>query len=380
MKITSTFLAISLLMSTISATISAQSTITGSFVHGGLIRNYRIYIPAAYTQGTPVPVVFNLHGYGSNMLEQEQYGDYRAIADTANFIIIHPNGTPDGNNELNWNSFGLTTVDDIGFLSRLLDTVMTNYSVNPTRVYSTGMSNGGFMSYHLACNLSNRITAVASVTGSMTIANMNACSPNHPTPIMQIHGTADGTVPYLGNSFMVAIETLVTNWVNENNCNATPITINVPNISTTDGCTATHYTYTGGTNGATVEFYEVTGGGHTWPGAPIAIGVTNMDFSASKEIWRFFSQFSLGQLLNVEEQTDNEFFSSYPNPSNGIVTLNFNDNSQKEINIYNNLGQLVLSKVSADQNIELNLVNQTGVFLVQVITENGQLTKKIIIQ
>jgi polyhydroxybutyrate depolymerase len=245
MKITSTFLAISLLMSTISTTVSAQSTITGSFVHGGLTRNYRIYIPAAYTQGTPVPVVFNLHGYGSNMLEQEQYGDFRAIADTANFIIIHPNGTPDGSNELNWNSFGLTTVDDVGFLSRLLDTVMANYSVNPARVYSTGMSNGGFMSYHLACNLSNRITAVASVTGSMTIANMNACSPNHPTPIMQIHGTADGTVPYLGNSFMVAIETLVTNWVNENNCNATPITINVPNISTTDGCTATHYTYTG---------------------------------------------------------------------------------------------------------------------------------------
>lgn len=380
MKISSTFLAISLLMSTVSTTVSAQSTITGSFVHGGLTRDYRIYIPAAYTQGTPVPVVFNLHGYGSNMLEQEQYGDFRSIADTANFIIIHPNGTPDGSNELNWNSFGLTTVDDVGFLSRLLDTVMANYSVNPARVYSTGMSNGGFMSYHLACNLSNRITAVASVTGSMTITNMNACSPNHPTPIMQIHGTADGTVPYLGNSFMVAIETLVTNWVNENNCNATPITINVPNSSTTDGCTATHYTYTGGTNGATVEFYKVTGGGHTWPGAPIAIGVTNMDFSASKEIWRFFSQFSLGQLLNVEEQTDNGFFSAYPNPSNGMVTLNFNDNSQKEINVYNNLGQLVLSKVSADQNIELNFANQTGVFLVMVSTEKGQQTKKIIIQ
>jgi polyhydroxybutyrate depolymerase len=214
----------------------------------------------------------------------------------------------------------------------------------------------------------------------MTIANMNACSPNHPTPIMQIHGTADGTVPYLGNSFMVATETLITNWVNENNCNATPITINVPNISTTDGCTATHYTYTGGTNGSTVEFYKVTGGGHTWPGAPIAIGVTNMDFSASKEIWRFFSQFSMGQLLSIEEQKENGFFSAYPNPSNGSFLLNFKDNSLKEINVFNNLGQLVLSKVSADQNIELNLVNQTGVFLVQVITENGQLTKKIIIQ
>lgn len=380
MKITSTFLSISLLMSTISTIVSAQTTISGSFVHGGLTRNYRIYIPASYSQGTPVPVVFNLHGYGSNMLEQEQYGDFRAIADTANFIIIHPNGTPDGSAQLNWNSFGLTTVDDVGFLSRLLDTVMANYSVNPTRVYSTGMSNGGFMSYHLACNLSNRITAVASVTGSMTIANMNACSPNHPTPIMQIHGTADGTVPYLGNTYMVAIETLVTNWVNENNCNATPITINVPNISTTDGCTATHYTYTGGTNGTTVEFYKVTGGGHTWPGAPVNIGVTNMDFSASKEIWRFFSQYSLGQLLNVEEQTDNGFLSAYPNPSNGMVTLNFNDNSQKEINVYNNLGQLVLSKVSADQNIELNLANQTGVFLVMVSTEKGQQTKKIIIQ
>jgi polyhydroxybutyrate depolymerase len=380
MKLTKTLHILSLIIGIGTQTYNAQSTVTGSFVHGGLTRDYRIYIPAAYTAGNPVPVVFNLHGYGSNMLEQEQYGDFRAIADTANFIIIHPNGTPDGSAELNWNSFGLTTVDDVGFLSRLLDTVMANYSVNPNRVYSTGMSNGGFMSYHLACNLSNRITAVASVTGSMTTGNMNACSPSHPTPIMQIHGTSDGTVPYLGNAYFVAIETLVLNWVAENNCSTTPVTVNVPNTNTTDGCTATQYIYSGGTNGATVEFFKVTGGAHTWPGAPIAIGVTNMDFSASKEIWRFFSQFTLSQLLSNDELDKEELFTVFPNPSNGLVNLSFNDFAPKEVFVYNNLGQQLVSISSSDVNVSLNLGQNKGVFLVVVKTKNSHVTQKLVVE
>lgn len=357
----------------------AQTTVNGSFLHGGLTRDYRIYIPAIYSPGTSVPVVFNLHGYGSNNVEQEFYGDFKAIADTANFIIIHPNGTPDLGGELNWNSFNISTVDDLGFLSRLLDTVIANYSVNTNRVYSTGMSNGGFMSYELACNLNDRFTAVASVTGSMTPANMNGCTPARPTPIMQIHGTADGVVPYAGNSFSAPIETLVSNWVTKNGCNITPITVNVPNTNTTDGCTATHYTYTGGNNGATVEFFKVTGGGHTWPGAPITVGVTNMDFSASKEIWRFFSQHSLDQLLSNDELEDLSSFTLYPNPSEGIVQLSFKDASLKNIKICNTMGQIVYTNTIADNTLSVDLTTEPGIYLVTVTTEKNQFTNKFIL-
>jgi len=358
----------------------AQTTVNGSFVHDGLTRDYKLYIPGIYSPTTPVPVVFNLHGYGSNNTEQELYADFRAIADTANFILIHPNGTPDLSGELNWNSFGISSIDDLGFLERLLDTVIANYAVNTNRVYSTGMSNGGFMSYELACNLNDRIAAIASVTGSMTPPKLAACTPPRPTPIMQIHGTNDPTVPYLGNAYSVAIETLVNDWVTKNGCTSTPTTVDVPNTNIADGCTATHYTYSGGTNGSTVEFFKIIGGAHTWPGAPIAIGVTNMDFSASKEIWRFFSQFSMEQLLSADELIEPLMFNAYPNPSQGVVYLSFNDTSKKEITIYNSVGQSVLSKSVNEKTsvIELNAV--PGIYLLSVKSTTAVAIQRIAIK
>jgi polyhydroxybutyrate depolymerase len=316
----------------------AQQTVSGSFIHGGQTRTYRIYVPSSYSAGTSVPLVFNLHGYGSNNLEQEVYGDFRQIADTANFIVVHPNGTLDGSNQMNWNSFGLTSVDDVGFISRLIDTIASNYSIDLNRVYSTGMSNGGYMSYHLACNLNNRITAVASVTGSMTNVNMSSCTIGRPTPIMQIHGTADPTVPYAGNSFTAGIETLVENWATKNNCTMTPVVTSVPDLVSTDGCTATHYVYEDGDNGATVEFYKITDGGHTWPGAPVVIGVTNMDFNASVEIWRFFSQFNSQQLLQIDNRSVNKL-KIFPNPSSGLINLSFPTASHRRVSLINGLGQ-----------------------------------------
>jgi len=358
----------------------AQTNITGGFTHDGIAREYKIYIPAIYSPSTPVPVVFNLHGYGSNMNEQELYGTFMTIADTANFIIVHPNGTLDASNMRNWNSFGISTIDDIGFLSRLLDTVVANYSVNTARVYATGMSNGGYMSYELACNLNNRITAIASVTGSMTPPKLTACNPARPTPIMQIHGTADATVPYNGNGFSTGIESLVNNWVNKNNCNTTPTTNNVPNTNTTDGCTAVQYIYSGGANGASVELFKVINGGHTWPGAPVAIGVTNMDFNASKEIWRFFSQFSMDQLLSSTEMVQLASFKIYPNPSLGVFNLSFEDASTKEINIINAWGQIVYAKTMNDVSLMVDLSTEKGVYFVSVRTKNSQSTNKIILR
>jgi polyhydroxybutyrate depolymerase len=372
-----TFIAV--LLSICCSEAFAQQTVTGSFMHGGQSRTYRMYVPASYTAGTAVPLVFNLHGYGSNNLQQEGYGDFRSIADTANFIVVHPNGTLDGNSQMNWNSFGLTTVDDVGFISRLIDTIAANYSIDLNRVYSTGMSNGGYMSYHLACNLNQRITAVASVTGSMTNFNMNACSIGRPTPIMQIHGTADPTVPYNGNTSSAAIETLVQHWAALNNCNMSPIVTAVPNTIATDGCTATHYLYDNGNSGATVEFYKITDGGHTWPGAPVVIGVTNMDINASVEIWRFFSQFSRQQLLQVVDEAS-PHYTVFPNPSSGTIHLSFNAVAQRVIRLVNALGQQVAIISTFGEQLEWQLNVPVGMYVVMV-EENGYLvTQKICIE
>ncbi|MBC7777213.1 MAG: T9SS type A sorting domain-containing protein [Phycisphaerae bacterium] len=325
--------------------LSGQSTISGSIQSGGLTRDYLLYIPAAYTGNTAVPLVFNLHGYTSNNTEQLFYADFRPIADTANFLIVLPNGTLDAQGNRFWNTFlGNSNVDDVGCMRDLLNTLQANYNIDANRVYSTGMSNGGFMSYSLACQLNDRIAAIASVTGSMIQSKLNACNPARPVPVMEIHGTADNTVPYNGSplSTFVAIPTLVAKWVDFNNCNPTPSITQVPNTNTSDGCTAERQLFTGGDHGSTVEHYKVISGGHTWPGAAFSIGVTNQDFSACKEIWRFFRQYRLDQLsaTNTPEAIESHW-TVFPNPAQDYLVLQSKDQRPVQgVQVFDALGRL----------------------------------------
>lgn len=362
--------------------VTAQTTISGSFIYGGVERTYRLYIPAIYNPTQAVPLLFNLHGYGSNNIEQELYGDFRPIADTAGFIIAHPNGTLDFTGTRHWNTFGTSTVDDLGFLSALIDTISAGYTIDHDRVYSTGMSNGGFMSYELACFLSDRIAAVASVTGSMIWSRLNACDPQHPTPVMQIHGTADATVPYNGNAFFVPVDTLVKRWVTFNNCLPDPQIIQVPDIDPNDGCTAEQHIFGNGDNEATVELFKVLGGGHSWPGAPININITNMDFSASVEIWRFVSQYSLDGLTtgNIGKLAHFQQVEVFPNPSAGKIYLRFFDDSPKSISILNSIGQVIEQATFSGNETTFNL-HEKGVYLITIRQSNDRIfSKKVIVQ
>jgi len=270
-----------------------QQTIDASINHGGLERDYTLYIPASYSAGNEAPLLFNFHGYTSNAWQQAFYSNFNTVADDEGFIIVYPEGTLDNTGTSHWNvGWGGSTVDDIGFTSALIDSISADYSINQDRVYSTGMSNGGFMSYQLACELSDRIAAIASVTGSMNMGWFNSCNPNHPMPIMEIHGTADGNVPY------ATIPSIMDFWANFNNCNSSAIITNVPNTSTTDGCTAEHQIWENGNNGSTVEHYKIIGGEHSWPGALFPNGVTNQDIDASEKIWEFFSKYDINGLIS----------------------------------------------------------------------------------
>ena len=340
----------------LTALLSAQTTIVGSIHSGGLVRDYRLYVPASYSaNGTPVPLILNFHGYTSNYLEQEFYGNFRNIADTANFLVVHPNGTLDGQGQRFWNTFGNpAAADDVAFVANLLDTLEATYNIDAQRIYSTGMSNGGFMSYKLACELNDRIAAIASVTGSMIQSELNACNVQRPVPVMEIHGTADATVPYNGLAVLtfVPIPDLVSAWVGFNHCNPTPTFTTVPNNNTSDGCTAEHYLYTGGDKGSTVEHFKVLGGAHTWPGAAFTIDVTNQDFNASQEIWRFFRQYRLDQLSEVA--TPNaapDEWSVFPNPTNCRVTLqSAHQGMAKRVQIFDATGRLQQTLLPPDAN------------------------------
>lgn len=369
-----------LLLSLSSLTFAQSGTmISNSYQHNGETREYKLYVPNSYDGSSAFPLVFNLHGYTSNMDQQIAYGDFRAIADTANFLIVHPNGTFDNGGNRFWNAFGTPGVDDIGFLSSLIDTINNGYNVNLNRVYSTGMSNGGYMSFELACQLGNRIAAVASVTGTMTSARMTACSAPKPTPIMQIHGTQDPTVPYNGDMNNESIPAVVDYWVAQTNCNTTPVMTNVPDNDPNDGCTAEHYVYSGGDQSSTVEHYKILGGGHTWPGAPVDIGVTNHDFSASIEIWRFFSQYTMTQLADVDEEKLNDKLTIYPNPSEGRVEVKLDDAQNTALKVVDAVGRSMLETAISSEQETVNLP-KSGIYFFVFERGDEVTTRKVVVR
>jgi len=278
----------------------SQQALEGSITHNNLEREYILYIPESYSGDNSVPLVLNLHGYTSNAGEQMIYSNFLEISDTEGFLLVHPMGTTNKLNQPFWNSWETEDVDDIGFLSSLIDFLGQEYNIDLNRVYSMGMSNGGFMSYTLACELSDKIAAIASVTGSMYTDQYLVCDCEHQMPVMQIHGTTDITVPYFGSPTAEAIDDVVAYWASFNQCNENPVFFDLPDLNTMDLCWVEHYIYENGTNGASVELYKVINGGHTWPGAYIPLpGVnTNQDFSASQKIWEFFAKYDINGLID----------------------------------------------------------------------------------
>ena len=284
-------------------TINSQATIDKTMMSGGISRSYKLYVPAGYTGSSPVALVLNLHGLGSTSQQQMFYGDFRAIADTANFIIVHPQGTLESTmlGRTYWNAYFGGAVDDISFLSEMIDTISANYNIDINRIHSTGMSNGGYMSYALAAGLHDKIASIASVTGSMVNAFPVTPINTKPISILQIHGTADSTVKYLGDVNTKSIQNVLNYWISYNNATTTPIIDSLPNINTTDNSTAIRYTYGGGTDNTEVILYKVEGGEHTWPNALINIGVTNRDFDASRVIWDFFNKHQKVNTVGTKE-------------------------------------------------------------------------------
>jgi polyhydroxybutyrate depolymerase len=339
-----------------------QQTINDTIQSGGVQRNFILYVPANYNPSTPVPLLLNFHGYTSNAYQQMWYGDFRAIADSAGFIIAHPNGTLDFNGTTHFNvGWGASNTDDVGFAEDLIDSIAANYSIDLGRVYSTGMSNGGFMSFHLACNLSNKIAAVASVTGSMSSFTYTNCNPSHPTPVLQIHGTADPTVPYAGSSFGQSIDNVMSYWAAFNNCQLVGDTTALANISTNDGSTVSRIVYDMGDCNASAELLKLQGAGHTWAGSSINLNGTNYDINASVEVWQFLSRYSLSNLncltnISTINPPDTPSLKAYPNPSSKNIQIESTATVPSQYSLFTTTGQRIQSGI-LDQHIELNLAD-----------------------
>ena len=259
--------------------------------HDNLDRFYYVYTPSNLDPNESIPVLFAFHGYGGSAIRHLNYTNYFPIADSENFIVIYPQGATTATLSTHWNVGGWTsksTIDDLDFVDTVISLLKDKIQIDETRIYSSGMSNGGYMGYHLACNLSSKFAAIASVTGSMTNDTFNECDPTHPTPILQIHGLLDFIVPYDGNAGSKSIPDVINYWVNYNSCNLDPETL----IKYDDYSLVVYETYSNCLNDVNVKLILHPEMGHDWP------STQSYNINASSEIWNFVSMFDLYGLIN----------------------------------------------------------------------------------
>ena len=272
----------------------------------GVDRWYQRFVPTSY-DGSPMPLVIDLHGYLSGAAIQTSLSDMGSLADTAGFVVA----TPQGNSEqVYWNAAPVPTLpDDVAFIADLIDQVETDLCIDPARVYVDGLSNGAFLASLLACRLPDRIAAVAAVAGLVLPAD---CHPSRPVPVLAIHGTDDPFVSFDGGrgpalaglewnpDSQAAFDALpfesvldsAAGWAGLDGCEPTPSKDAVSSV-------VERFHYEGCKGGADVVVYVVDGGGHTWPGSAFShasesiLGPTTDDIDASEVIWSFFADHPL---------------------------------------------------------------------------------------
>jgi polyhydroxybutyrate depolymerase len=276
-----------------------------NLVHDGRERTYLVHLPPGYDGSAPVPMVIVLHGGGGNPRNADEMSRMSEKADREGFIAVYPAGTGAlPGRLLTWNGgfccgYAMQhDVDDVGFISALIDGMIADYGVDPARVYVTGISNGGIMSYRLAAELPDKIAAIAPVAGSAggqsgEGSGMIINRPDGPVSVIAFHGTADARVPYEGGRpayerskgaySYLSVNGSAMLWVEANNCTAAPRVTMEGNLTWT--------TYAGGDNGTEVVVCRIGGGEHSWPGGRRGyIGGDDPfeDLSANDAMWEFF--------------------------------------------------------------------------------------------
>jgi polyhydroxybutyrate depolymerase len=239
----------------------------------GRTRNYIRHVPASYSAAKPVALVMVLHGGGQSPESAERMSQMSERAETQNFIAVYPRGTGRLANVPTWNAGSCCTyamenrIDDVGFLGALIEKLERDYSVNPRQVYVTGISNGGMMSYRVACELSEKIAAIAPVEG----AQDSECKPTAPVSLLIFHGTADRLVPFDGGTTRFqsgprrsdnSVANAISFWLKQDGCGAVPEHKETPEVHVDN--------YSGCKGGTGVALYAIQGGHHMWPGLAIS--------------------------------------------------------------------------------------------------------------
>lgn len=273
----------------------------------GLQRTYRVAIPPLVTD--PMPLVLVLHGGGSGdrgVGQVIRYTQFTRVALREKFIAVYPSGV-DGN----WNdgrgvdfiTAQKEDIDDVKFIRAVVDEVAKEHPVDRSRVFSTGISNGAFMSNRLAAEASDLVAAVAPVVGGMAPAIAERFAADYPVSLFVIQGDADPLVPYSGGEVgarfgkkrgrTIKSSEVIAKYLKRNRVKGKPTVSTLPDAATDDGTTTEAHVYREGEAGTKVKVYIVKNGGHTWPGKrqylpEKLVGKTSQDFDATEAIWEFF--------------------------------------------------------------------------------------------
>ncbi|MDB4316489.1 T9SS type A sorting domain-containing protein [Cyclobacteriaceae bacterium] len=365
---------------------NAQTQTTETLTFDSEDREYIIYTPASYDGSVAYPLLFAFHGGGGYAADFIQIADFRSIADTANFILVYPQALGDPTDDIpgspNWIRKNQPAFDDLTFVDALLDTIITGYNVNTTRVYATGYSLGGEFTFELGCRLNNRIAAIGVVARTMGVSAYNNCTPTHSTGVMTVLGTADYNslydgVIYQGIEYYKSAADMHHYWATQNNCDTNPVTTNVANTNTTDGSTVERSTWST-ENGCTyVEELKVIDGGHDWPGS-----FGNMDIDASAEIWQFVSHYDINGIIGCITTSISDINSSlnqfkvFPNPFDQELTIELKSKQSNDFSIYNINGEIV---TSGTLNSQVNTIDLSSlgpnVYILNIENESIRLIK-----
>jgi polyhydroxybutyrate depolymerase len=260
--------------------------------HGGATRSYEIHLPPNYDGATPLALVLNFHGFTSTGLLQQEDTKMNSTADREGFIAVYPNGLDDS-----WNAgiccgrSATADVDDVGFTRAVIEDLGERGCIDESRIYATGMSNGGFFSHRLGCEAADVIAAIAPVAGVLGI-DPSDCRPARPIPIIHLHGTGDPLVQIDGGGLTgsASVAESTDGWLERNGCSGEP-TVTYQNgaatCETVDDCEGD----------ASVTLCLIEGAGHCWPGQPCRVlgnlGEPTTDIDANEAIWELFSTVKL---------------------------------------------------------------------------------------
>ncbi len=258
---------------------------TGTIDVGGRTREYMVHAPASHG-AKAMPLVIVLHGATQSNVSAERMSGMSTLADEEGFVAVYPAGT---GNAPTWNSGACcayamrNNVDDIGFLRALISKLKQDYAIDGKRIYVTGISNGGMMSYRAACEMSDVVAAIAPVEGALDVP----CKPSAPVSVIVFHGTADHLVPFDGGTTPyqmgsrrsdMPVADAVGFWVKEDGCSPKPIHEETSEVHID--------TYSGCKDGTGVALYAIQGGHHLWPGTAIS----RVSLPATDVMWKFFAE------------------------------------------------------------------------------------------